>query len=143
MKRIWILLVLLGVLFLAACAQTSQDTTDQGSVVNTEKGQYTDISVDQLNQMLENKDFVFINVHIPFEGNIPQTDRSIPYNEIEQHLDELPQDIDAKIVLYCRSDHMSNIAARTLADLGYTHLYNLDGGFAAWEGAGLPIERTP
>jgi 3-mercaptopyruvate sulfurtransferase SseA len=38
---------------------------------------------------------------------------------------------------------MSSIAAQTLADLGYTNLYHLDGGFAAWEGAGLHIEQTP
>jgi len=90
---------------------------------------------------LENKDFVFVNVHIPFEGDIPQTDVSIAYDEIDKHLDELPADKDARIVLYCRSDRMSNIAAETLVGLGFTNIYNLDGGFAAWEQAGLPVER--
>lgn len=90
--------------------------------------------------MLENKDFTFINVHIPFEGNIPGTDLSIPYDQIDQNLAKIP-DKNAKIVLYCRSDRMSNIAAKTLVGLGYTNIYNLDGGMVDWEAAGLTIER--
>jgi rhodanese-related sulfurtransferase len=36
---------------------------------------------------------------------------------------------------------MSNIAARTLVGLGYTNVWNLEGGFLNWENAGLPIEK--
>jgi rhodanese-related sulfurtransferase len=50
-------------------------------------------------------------------------------------------DKNAKIVLYCRSDRMSNTAAKTLVGLGYTNIYNLDGGMVDWEAAGLTIER--
>ncbi len=90
--------------------------------------------------MLANKDFTFLNVHIPFEGNIPGTDLSIPYDQIAQNLDKLP-DKSAKIVLYCRSGRMSAIAAETLVGLGYTNSWNLDGGMVAWEQAGFKIDR--
>jgi rhodanese-related sulfurtransferase len=99
---------------------------------------YTDISVTELSEMLENKDFTMVNVHIPFEGDLPQTDLSIAYDQIEQHLDLLP-DKDAPIVLYCRSDRMSHIAAKALVKNGYTNVFNLDGGFVAWQAAGLPF----
>jgi hypothetical protein len=88
-----------------------------GKQVSVPGGSYTDISVTELQTMLANKDFSFINVHIPFEGNITNTDLSIPYDEIEQNLDKLPGAVDDKIVLYCRSDRMS-IAARPWL-LGY------------------------
>ncbi len=51
---------------------------------------FTDITVAQLEARLPNKDFTLVNVHIPFAGNIPQTDVSIPYNEIAQNVDKLP-----------------------------------------------------
>ena len=91
--------------------------------------------------MLENKDFTLVNVHIPFEGNLPKTDVSIPYDTIGHNLDKLPDNKAAKIVLYCRSDRMSNIAAAELVKLGYTNIWNLEGGMTAWEQAGLPIEK--
>jgi phage shock protein E len=93
-----------------------------------------------LQEMLEEKDFTFINVHIPFEGDIPNTDLSIPYNQIENNLELLPADKEAKIVLYCRSDRMSTIAARELVELGYSNIWNVAGGMVAWERAGLPLE---
>jgi rhodanese-related sulfurtransferase len=76
-------------------------------------GSYTNISADELHTLLQNKDFVFINVHIPFEGDIADTDLSIPYDQITEpvNLSQLPADQDAKIVLYCRSGRMSEIAA--------------------------------
>jgi phage shock protein E len=103
-------------------------------------GSYREVSVNRLQEMLEDKDFTFINVHIPFEGDIPNTDLSIPYNQIENNLELLPADKEAKIVLYCRSDRMSTIAARELVELGYTDIWNVAGGMVAWERAGLPLE---
>jgi rhodanese-related sulfurtransferase len=98
------------------------------------------VSVAELQTMLENKDNTIINVYVSNEGNIPGTDLSIPYDQIDQNLAKIP-DKNAKIVLYCRSDRMSNIAAKTLVGLGYTNIYNLDGGMVDWEAAGLTIER--
>jgi rhodanese-related sulfurtransferase len=93
--------------------------------------------------MLEEDDFTFVNVHIPFEGDIAGTDLSIPYDQITEpgNLALLPADKAAPIVLYCRSDRMSEIAAKALVQEGYTNLLNLDGGMVAWENAGYPIER--
>jgi len=36
---------------------------------------------------------------------------------------------------------MSAIAAETLVKLGYTNLWNLDGGMVAWEQAGYEIQK--
>ena len=148
MKRLLVFVLLSIPTLLAACGtgRTSPEAASEpvevvGKKISAPGGEYIDVTVAELQTMLENKDFVFINVHIPFEGNIPNTDLSIPYDEIDQHLEELPADKGAKIVLYCRSDRMSNIAAKTLVGLGYSNVWNLDGGFLDWENAGLPIER--
>lgn len=137
-------LILILTFVLAACAGggagNASDETSIGERVDVSGGAYTDISVDELDAMFANKDFLFVNVHIPFEGNIHDTDLSIPFDEINQHLDELPADKNSKIVLYCRSGRMSSIAAEELVKAGYTDVYNLAGGFNAWEAKGLPLE---
>lgn len=137
MKKFLILCVLLTAL-LSACSSAPTQASQPAS--GAAKPAYTNITPPELQTMLKNKDFIFVNVHIPFEGNIAQTDVSIAYDTIDQHLDQLPADKNAKIVLYCRSGNMSDIAGRDLAKLGYTNLYNLDGGFNAWKAAGLPME---
>ena len=41
-------------------------------------------------------------------------------------------DKDTVIILYCASGMRSTRAAQTLVDLGYTNVYNLDGGLINW-----------
>lgn len=113
----------------------------QEEIVQTEGGSYRNIGVEQLYQMLQQKDFLLVNVHIPYEGELPQTDLFVPYNEIEQNLDKLPSERGAKIVLYCKSGRMSAIAAETMVKLGYTNIWNLKQGMVDWEAKGYPLLR--
>lgn len=56
-----------------------------------EESGYKNISVGQFVTMMGQKDFVLINVHIPYGGEIPKTDLLIPFNTIEQQKSELPR----------------------------------------------------
>ena len=146
-RRIGIIFIFLSILLAACSGKTTQQASPASPVAVTGErvivagGSYTDVSVNELQSMLAKKDFVFVNVHIPYEGDIANTDLSIPYDEIDQHLEQLPANKDAKIVLYCRSGRMSSIAAETLVGLGYTNVWSLKGGMVAWEQAGLPVEE--
>ena len=139
------LLPLLALMLLPAFAsgqapdgpQTEQTV---GERVSVSGGAYWNISVPELQGMLgADRKPLLVNTHVPFQGDIAGTDVSIRYNEIADHLDQLPTDKDAAVVLYCRSGPMSVRAATTLAGLGYTRVYSLVGGFNAWGRAGLPL----
>jgi phage shock protein E len=90
------------------------------------------------------KGFVLIDVRSPEEhgqGFIPGTDFNIDFREIKTRHREIGVQSHAHIVVYCQSGHRSNIAAETLADLGYSHVYNVSGSMNAWLEAGFPIDR--
>jgi len=130
---------------LVACAAEGPGGDAQqirGTPVVVNGGEYRDLTVPELQLMLEDKDFPLINVHIPFEGDLPGTDDSFPFNEIESNIHRLPEDRDARIVLYCRTGPMSASAAAELVRLGYTDVYHLVGGMVAWTEWGLPM-ATP
>jgi phage shock protein E len=88
------------------------------------------------------KGFVLIDVRSPEEhagGFIPGTDFNIDFREIKTRHREIGVQMDEHIVVYCQSGHRSNIAAETLADLGYTRVYNVNGSMNAWLEAGFPV----
>jgi rhodanese-related sulfurtransferase len=143
-----ILVLTVFALALGACASPSApsapvspgDLTQQSQQVPVEGGgSYTDVSAVGLASMMENKDFPLINVHIPYAGEIEGTDLFIPFDEIEQNLDEMPSNKSARIVIYCRSGSMSATSARELVQLGYTDVWNLDGGMIGWKQVGYPL----
>lgn len=100
---------------------------------------FTRLTSMQLAAMLLHKNFFFVNVHTPYEGEIKNTDAFIVYDKISQNLDKLPGDMDAEIVLYCRSGRMSEIAARELTLLGYTRVSHLSGGMNDWKKNGYEV----
>ena len=104
-----------------------------------ETGGYLNVSVDQFVEMMDHKDFVLINTHIPYEGEIPETDLLIPFNEIEQHQGKLPDDRATRIVVYCKAGPMGDIAAGKLMQMGYTHVIHFKDGMNGWEKAGKSL----
>jgi phage shock protein E len=109
------------------------------SVHQAQGGTWTNVTPDRLAQMLENKDFTFVNVKTPYIGEIDGTDLFIPYDQLSTRASELPQARNAKILVYCRSGAESAQAAQTLLDLHYTNVWNLDGGMNAWTSSGRAL----
>lgn len=94
----------------------------------------------ELQKAMQQEDIFLVDVHTPEQRHIKGTDLLIPYNEIENHKGKLPEDKATPIYLYCEGGPMGNAAAKTLYEMGYKNLYNLEGGAIAWRKAGLAFE---
>lgn len=143
MSKLYIIifvLILSGWLYIYNLHQTKIFNKQDKNTAARQK--YTDITSDQLYEMLKNKNFYFVNVHTPYEGEIEKTDAFIPYDQIDKNLDKLPKDKNAKIVLYCRSGRMSEEASRKLIELGYRNVYNQILGIHDWQSKGYPLKTN-
>ncbi|MDO8503971.1 MAG: rhodanese-like domain-containing protein [bacterium] len=125
----WILLGVAGFLVGANINKFSSLSNPLGAGV-------PEISAANLKKSLAQKDFVFINVHTPYEGEIEKADMFIEFDSMITSKDSLPKDKNAAIILYCKTGRMSAEALKTLKSLGYTNVRHLSGGMDAWERAG-------
>lgn len=86
---------------------------------------------------------VVIDVREPEEfarGKIPGA-YTIPRGVLEMQVDgRLPR--ESTVVLYCGAGGRSALAAKSLADMGYENVVNLQGGWGAWVNSGLPVEQA-
>jgi rhodanese-related sulfurtransferase len=112
-----------------------------GERIRAPGGSFTRVSPEELRSTMREDELVLVNTHVPFEGDIPGTDLSIPYGEIGRNLERLPGK-DEKIALYCRSGTMSAAAAKTLVRLGYNDVWDLEGGMIAWREAGYRLKGS-
>jgi sulfur-carrier protein adenylyltransferase/sulfurtransferase len=85
---------------------------------------------------------VVIDVREPDEfarGKIPGA-YTIPRGVLEMQVDgRLP--LESTVVLYCGGGARSALACKSLADMGYDKVENLQGGWQSWVNSGLPVEQ--
>jgi rhodanese-related sulfurtransferase len=60
---------------------------------------------------------------------------------IERDIEARAPAKDTRLVLYCGGGFRSALAADNLQKMGYTNAISLDGGWKAWQQAGLPTEK--
>lgn len=97
----------------------------------------------EFSELVKKSERFLVDVHIPEQTHIPGTDALIPYNEISENLNQLPKDKSTLILVYCRSGSMSKPASQEIAKLGYTNVYDLDGGINAYREQNNEVVITP
>jgi rhodanese-related sulfurtransferase len=68
--------------------------------------------------------------------------RNVPAAELEAQSETLKKWRDRAVITYCDSGVSGAGAARTLAKLGFTKVFNLQGGLNAWVKDNLPLTKT-
>ena len=67
--------------------------------------------------------------------------RSAPLSDLERKLAELAKFKARPVIVHCESGNRSTNAIGILRRNGFANVYNLAGGLAAWQQAGLPVEK--
>ncbi|MGV0797000.1 rhodanese-like domain-containing protein, partial [Mycolicibacterium elephantis] len=99
-------LLAVGLIVSSACASETTSTASAARLVDP--GEFA--------AAVAEPERLTVNVHVPFEGDIPGTDLSIPFDQIAAQADRLPADRDTPLAIYCRSGPMSTVAAQALRD---------------------------
>src|SRR5207302_10078251 len=68
---------------------------------------------------------------------------SVPRGFLEIQIEQRIPDRNAKIVAYCAGGTRSALAAKTLAELGYTNVETANPGFVRWKDLRYPIDTPP
>jgi len=100
---------------------------------------FRNITVAELQAMMEQGRLRLVDVRTDAEiarGKIPQGD-PLPLHLLPLRLGGM--DKNSAMVFYCQMGGRSAQAAAFAAANGFTDVYNLQGGIAAWAQAGLPI----
>ncbi len=66
--------------------------------------------------------------------------KHLPRGLLEYQAAEQLPDKDARIVVHCASGGRSALATKSLKEMGYTNVANLDGGINAWRERGYETE---
>ncbi|MDN3619808.1 rhodanese-like domain-containing protein [Polaribacter undariae] len=82
----------------------------------------------------------------PKEYNVSHLENAIlvgfDHFNINETIDKLPKNRDAKIVVYCSVGVRSEIIAHQIIEKGYTNVYNLFGGIFEWKNNGFQVIDT-
>ena len=117
------------------------DKTSETTVVQNGGNQL--VSASLFSDLTKKEENFLLDVHTPEQTHIPGTDAFIPFDKIAENANQLPEDRNTPILVYCRSGSMSKQASKQIAELGYTSVYELDGGINAYKEQNNEVVITP
>src|SRR3990167_1730733 len=132
-KKLIILAVILVVGLAGSRYLSQQSKNNQKGVLEQDGSKVKLVSPQEFTELIQDRDAFVLDVHTPEQTHIPGTDAFISYDQIKENIDQLPEDKSIPILVYCRSGSMSTQASAEIVELGYTNVYDLDGGTNAYK----------
>ena len=99
---------------------------------------YTSLSVDEFESLIKDEHVQRLDVRTAAEYSEDHISKAVNIDVFNSSFASLADSLlrkEAPVAIYCHSGHRSKQAAAILAEKGYT-VYELKGGFAAWQRAG-------
>jgi len=137
------LVVAILTLGLVAAGCSSEETTSSGGTGAATTATYETVDVQTAYDALSaDENAQLVDVREPEEwaetGVGPEA-VLIPLGDLEA---QAPAELtaDQPVYVICRTGNRSQTASEILVGLGFTQVYNVDGGITAWVDTGLPVE---
>ena len=102
---------------------------------------YKDLTPAQAVQLLNRENAVMIDVREANElsGNSIRDAKHMSFSTLANNLSELLKIKDKPVIAFCMNGFKAAQACRLLCKQGFTKVYCLKGGMAAWKDANLPV----
>jgi rhodanese-related sulfurtransferase len=165
MKKYFVVIALVSVFALAACAgigtstkglETPIEKAAMKLVTDVKNGGYKLISTEELNTWVtENKEFLLIDtmpkeafdkIRIKGAVNSPvaKTEKEFTPAEKENILKIAGSDKSKTVVVYCgfTACRRSHLGAKTLVENGFSSVYRYPGGIIGWNENSYPVEGS-
>jgi rhodanese-related sulfurtransferase len=103
-----------------------------------------DVGVDEFETLWRGKKYVVLDVRTPSEFSAGHLAGAVNLDVKGPDFDKKVAELDKQQVylVHCASGVRSLTACDRMTKLKFEHLYNLQGGFKAWERAGKPVEKA-
>jgi len=138
--------ILIGILMsmaLLACNKQQKTASDTSSSTKTaDNPEYLDVNVNTFKQMMNDKPGIVLDVRTPKEFAGGKLAQAVNIDITQPSFTSKVQKLDTKrpVYVYCHVGSRSAFAMKQMQSLGFTHIYNLQGGISAWRQAGFQVE---
>ena len=111
------------------------------ALVNDAKSRIRQVTIDEYRKMPP-ENHILIDVREDREWSDGHAAGAVHLSKgvIERDIESEIPDKSATLVLYCGGGYRSALVADMLGKMGYTNAISLDGGWRAWNEAGLPVK---
>ena len=95
----------------------------------------------EFSEVIAQPGVIILDVRTPEEFNAGHIANAININVADSNFSTEVSKLDknATVAVYCRSANRSAVATKEMADIGFTDMYDVQGGIIDWEAAGGPV----
>lgn len=138
MKKYLFVLAITSATFLTTACGNAQDSPQSQS-----KSTIENVNADEFEKGVNNSDVTLLDVRTAQEVSGGHIEGAINYDFYGAGFDEQLKTLDKEkaVYVYCRSGGRSSKTADKLKDLGFTQVYNLEGGIGAWVNSGKKVVK--
>ena len=92
----------------------------------------------EFSEVIAQPGVIILDVRTPEEFNAGHIANAININVADSNFSTEVSKLDknATVAVYCRSANRSAVATKEMADIGFTDMYDMQGGIIDWEAAG-------